>query len=187
MLRSKESQTVFAPAENRYSFHLVFYPVEVLFFRQGGMSQHLSVSLSESNRSFLLDVTRKGSAPARVQTRARILLLSDKSQGAGRTQAQVAHALGVSTATVSTTCRRFAQDGKDAALYERPRPGQKPKITGEVEAQLIMLACSDPPAGKGKWTMQLLADKLVELALVESISDSAICDRLKKTKSNPGR
>ncbi len=74
-----------------------------------------------------------------------------------------------------------------AALYEKPRPGQTPKITGEVEAQLVLLACSEPPAGQAKWTMQMLADKLVELRLVESISDSAVCERLKKTRSSRGR
>lgn len=151
------------------------------------MSQRLSVFLSEADRRSLIDLTRKGNAPARVQTRARLLLLSDKSQGGNKTQAQIAQSLGISTPTVSSICRRFVQEGKDAALYEKPRPGQKPKITGEVEAQLVTLACSDPPEGKASWTMQLLADKLVELALVESISDSAICDRLKKTKSNRGR
>ena len=151
------------------------------------MSQPLSVFLSDDDRRSLVDLTRKGNAPARVQTRARILLLSDKSQEHNRTQVQIAQSLGISTPTVSAICRRFVQEGKEAALYEKPRPGQKPKITGEVEAQLVVLACSDPPDGKGKWTMQLLADKLVELQLVESISDSAVCDRLKKTKSSRGR
>ena len=151
------------------------------------MSQALSVFLSDDDRRSLVDLTRKGNAPARVQTRARILLLSDKSRESGRTQAQIAESLGISTPTVSTICRRFVQEGKEAALSEKPRPGAAPKITGEVEAQLVVLACSDPPGGKGKWTMQLLADKLVELRLVESISDSAVCDRLKKTRLNPGR
>ena len=75
----------------------------------------------------------------------------------------------------------------DAALYEKPRPGKSPKITGEVEAQLVVLACSDPPEGKARWTMQLLADTLVALQLVESISDSTVCDRLKKTNLSRGR
>ncbi len=77
-------------------------------------------------------------------------------------------------------------DGLDAALYDRPRPGATPKITGEVEAQLTVLACSQPPAGKGRWTLQMLADKLVELQLVDSISDVAVMHRLKKIVSSPG-
>jgi hypothetical protein len=68
----------------------------------------------------------------------------------------------------------------EAALTEKPRPGALPKITGEVEAQLVLLACSDPPEGFARWTMQLLADKLIEMEWVESISDSTVCQRLKK-------
>jgi hypothetical protein len=67
----------------------------------------------------------------------------------------------------------------ETALYEKPRPGQTPKITGEVESHLVLLACSDPPTGSARWTMQMLADKLVELRLVDSISDSTVCERLK--------
>ena len=75
----------------------------------------------------------------------------------------------------------------EAALQEKPRPGAKPKITGEVEAYLTMIACSDPPEGKARWTMQMLADKLVEVKMLDSITDSAVCARLKKVRSNPGR
>lgn len=151
------------------------------------MSQHLSVSLTEEQRTRLLQMTRSGVHPARVLRRARILLLSDRSQGERRTQKQVSEAVGACELTVGITCRRLVLEGLDAALWEKPRPGKAPKITGEVEAHLVLLACSDPPAGFARWTMQMLADKLVELALVESISDSAVCDRLKKTRSSPGR
>jgi transposase len=145
------------------------------------MSQHLSVTLTQQQRQQLEQMTRSGNAPARVQTRARILLLADRSQGERRTHRQIAEALDVCGVTISALCRRFVTDGLEATLYEKPRPGQKPKITGAVEAQLVLLACSDPPQGFAKWTMQMLADKLVELELVDSIGDSAVCDRLKKT------
>ncbi len=151
------------------------------------MSKPLSVSLTDEQHDHLRQLIRSGNAPARVQTRARILLLANRSQGERRTHQQITQALAVSGVTISAICRRFALEGRDAALYERPRPGQVPKITGEVEAQLVLLACSDPPPGQARWTMQLLADKLVELQLVESISDSAVCERLKKTRSSPGR
>lgn len=152
------------------------------------MSQHLSVTLSPETRQQLLDLTRKGNTPARVQTRARILLLSDKSQqNESKTQEQIAQSVLVSRPTISRISRCFVQEGVKSALYEKPRPGKAPKITGAVEAQLTLLACSTPPAGRASWTMQMLADKLVELKLVESISDSAVCDRLKKTRSNRGR
>lgn len=150
------------------------------------MSKPLSVSLTDEDRESLRELTRSGSAPARVQTRARILLLADRGQGEKRSHLQITQALLVSGPTVSAICRRFVLEGMESALYEKPRPGQMPKITGEVEAQLVLLACSDPPMGSACWTMQLLADKLVELKLVDSISDSAVCDRLKKMKSSRG-
>ena len=159
------------------------------------MSKPLSVSLTDSltakQRDHLRQLTRCGNAPARVQTRARILLLADRSQGQRRTYQQSTQALSVSGVTISAICRRFVLEGRDAALYERARPGQVPKITGKVEAQLVLLACSEPPPGQARWTMQLLAHKLVELQLVESImesiSDSAVCERLKKARSSRGR
>jgi len=151
------------------------------------MSQHLHVTLTGAQRQHLTRLTRSGNAPARVQNRARILLLADKSQPTRKTHEQISQALQVSPATVSQICRRFVQEGMDIALYEKPRPGQSPKITGEVEAQLVVLACSDPPEGKARWTMQLLADTLVALQLVESISDSTVCERLKKTNLSLGR
>jgi hypothetical protein len=150
------------------------------------MSKPLCVSLTDEDRESLRELTRSGSAPARIQTRARILLLADRGQGEKRSHLQITQALLVSGPTVSAICRRFVLEGMESALYEKPRPGQTPKITGEVEAQLVLLACSDPPKGSVRWTMQMLADKLVELRLVDSISDSAVCDRLKKTRSSRG-
>ena|SRR5947209_2465402 len=151
------------------------------------MSQHVKIALTDPQRERLSQLTRAGNAPARVQARARILMLSDHSQGEKRNQTQIAQSLQVNPRTVSVICRRFAQEGLEAALSEKPRPGATPKITGEVEAQLVLLACSDAPEGFARWTLQLLADKLVELQLVESISDSAVCARLKKTKRSLGR
>ena len=83
-------------------------------------------------------------------------------------------------------CRRFAEQGRETALVERPRPGQTPKITGQIEARLVTLACSDPPAGKSRWTVRLLHDELVRLEVVPAISHVAIHQALKKTNSNPG-
>lgn len=144
------------------------------------MSQHLHVHLSDEQRQHLDSLIKKGNAPARVQTRARILLLSDRSQGESRTQRQVAEAVICCTPTVGQVRRRFALEGLEAALSEKPRPGQAPKITGDVEAHLVTLACSEPPEGCTRWTFKLLAEKLVELQLVDSISEVAVYKRLKK-------
>lgn len=99
-----------------------------------GMSQHLIATLLPETRQQLLDLTRKGSATARVQTRARILLLADKSQDEPKTQEQIAQLLFVCCPTVGRICRHFVREGVESALYEKPRPGKAPKITGEVEA-----------------------------------------------------
>ena len=151
-----------------------------------GMTKHVTVMLTPEQRMHLNQLTRTGTSAARVQTKARILLLVDRSQGAQRPDAAVAAALGVSRPTIIRTRQRFVADGLDAALHDRPRPGATPKITGDVEAHLTVLACSTPPDGKAHWTLQMLADKLVELRLVESISAVAVQQRLKKTPSSRG-
>ena len=150
------------------------------------MSQHVYVHLTTEQRAQLERLVRSGNAAARVQTRARILLLADRNQIERRTDSEIATALLCSTNTVGAIRRRFVREGLDAALHDRPRPGAHPKITGEVEAHLTVLACSQPPAGKARWTLQMLADKLVELQLVDSISDVAVMHRLKKIASSPG-
>jgi len=144
------------------------------------MTTHRQIHLTSDQRVQLEQLIRSGHAPARVQTRVRILLLTDRSQAQRMTDAEIAAALLCNTNTVGNIRRRFVQDGLEAALYDRPRPGATAKITGEVEAQLTVLACSTPPQGKARWTLQMLADKLVELQLVDSISDVAIMQRLKK-------
>jgi transposase len=88
---------------------------------------------------------------------------------------------------VERTRQRFVEEELEAALSERPRPGQPRKLNGKKEALLVALACSDPPKGHQKWTMQLLADRLVELKVVDSIADETVRRVLKKTMSNPGR
>ena len=111
----------------------------------------------------------------------------DRSQGEKRILQDIADTMLTSIGTVSNVKRRYLRGGLDHGLYDRPRPGAKPKIDGEVEAHLIALVCSDPPDGQVRWTLRLLADKLVELELVESISHVAIRDALKKTNSNLGK
>lgn len=151
------------------------------------MSTRSAVQLSDKERTHLKGLLRRGAAPARVQTRARVLLLSDRSRGERRTDEQVAEAVLTSLSTAKRTRWRFLQEGLKAALEEKPRPGRPPKITGEIEAQLTVLACSQPPEGHSRWTLRLLAGRLVELGYLESISHAAVGNRLKKTKSSPGR
>lgn len=144
------------------------------------------VTLTEAERQELERLIRSGESSARTQTRARILLLTDENQKKKIGTEEIASVLMCSLPTITAIRRKFVEGGLDKALYDRPRPGAVPKITGEIEAQLTLLACSAPPEGKARWTLQLLADKLVELKLVDSISDAAVMKRLKKMNLSLG-
>ena len=150
------------------------------------MSKHRTLSLTDEQREHLDNLIRSGNAPARVQTRARILLHTDRSQGQTRSDKDVAEALRVSSATVMRTRKAFLDEDLQAALYDKPRPGAPPKITGDIEAKLVTLACSDAPEGRARWTLRLLADKMIELGYIDSISNVAVYQRLKKTNLNRG-
>lgn len=93
----------------------------------------------------------------------------------------------VSQGTIYNLKERYFGEGLDRALYEKPRPGAKPKIDGEVEAHLIALACSDPPEGYDRWTLRLLADRLVSLEVIDAISHVAVGEALKKMNLSPGK
>jgi transposase len=145
------------------------------------MGQHRKVVLPEDHRTQLEHLIRAGKANASVHTRARILVLTDYSQAQHRTDADIAASLQIPHSTVVRVRKRYLDAGLAAVLKDKPRPGQPPKITGAVEAQLTVLACSAPPDGYAHWTLRLLADRLVELGHVDSISPTAVGNRLKKT------
>jgi|SRR5579871_266683 len=151
------------------------------------MSTHIPLYLRAEEREHLENLIHSGNAAARTQTRARILLLIDRSQGTFRTDKEVAAALLCSSCTVANVRHRCLSEGIEAALYDKPRPGRKPKITGDIEAELTVLACSDPPDGYTRWTLRLLAGRLVELGLLDTIDHTTIWERLKKMNSSPGK
>lgn len=134
------------------------------------------VTLKDEERERLQSLVRRGKASVRQVTRARILLLADQKEP----QKQIVAALQVSRGLVQRICKRYCEEGLDQALEERPRPGAQRKLTGKQEAVVIALACSEAPEGRSCWTMQLLADKLVELQVVDSISDETVRRVLKK-------
>ena len=144
------------------------------------MTTHITVTLTSEQRAQLEHLTRSGTSHARVQTKARILLLTDRGQGLQRSDAEIASALSVSRPTIIRTRRRFVADGLDAALYDKPRPGATPKLTGTHEANLTLLACSTPPQGQTRWTLRLLAEQMVELGYVDTISHVTVGEHLKK-------
>lgn len=150
------------------------------------MTTKYHVHLPKEERQELESLIRKGETSARVQTRARILLLTDENQKKKKGTKEIASALLCSLPTITNIRKKYVAGGLETALYDKERPGAVPKITGDIEAQLTMLACSAPPEGRKRWTLQLLADKLVELNLLDSISDVAIMHRLKKMNLSLG-
>lgn len=139
------------------------------------------VKLSEAQHKRLKTLVGKGEGNARVLTRARILMLAHENWF----DKDVASALQVSSSTVMNIRKRFGAGGLEAALYDKPRPGAVRKLDGKQEALLVALACSEPDE-RETWTMQLLADKLVELSVVDEISDETVRRTLKKTTLNRG-
>jgi transposase len=142
------------------------------------------VTLTAEERQGLQDLIAAGKTAAKKLAHARILLKADAAPGGPAwTDDRIAQAVEVSVATVERIRRRFVEQGLEAALGRKPqeRPSRLPKLDGRAEAHLIALACSKPPAGRDEWTMQLLADKLVELQVVDSISDETVRRTLQKT------
>jgi len=140
------------------------------------------VHLNEQEQEELRQYLRKGKSSARSLTRARILLLADD----GRDDEEIAETLKVSKSTIIRIRTRYCEGGLDSALHEKARSGAPTKIDGRIEAELTLLACSDPPDGRSKWTVRLLADKLVEIEVVDSISHMSVQRLLKKLKLNLG-
>jgi transposase len=151
--------------------------------QEGAMAKKYIVNLADDERAQLLALTKRGKVSARRLSRAHILLQADT----GLSDDAIAQALHIGKATVERIRKRFVEDGLEAALSEQPRPGGQRKLDGKQEAFLIALACSTPPEGRACWTMQLLADRLVELQVVEAISDETVRRTLKKTSSSRGR
>jgi transposase len=136
-----------------------------------------NVCLTDEQVQYLFDIVYNGKHETRKITRARILLLSSS----GETDEEIVLALQTSLSTVRRVRIRFAKEGLTAALEEKPRPGQPVKLSGSDEALLTAIACSEAPEGRSRWTLRLLADKLVELKVVPSISHVTIFNILKKT------
>jgi len=140
------------------------------------------VELTLEERDHLEALTRRGTVRARRMKRALALLAADE----GDKDEDIADKAHLHRTTVEKTRKRFVEEGLEAALSERPRPGKTRLLDGRKEPYLIALACSDPPAGHATWTMQLLADGLVELNVVESISDETVRRTLKRGTLSPG-
>ena len=146
------------------------------------MAHKYLVDLTEEEQEYLLNLIHKGKPAARQVVRAHMLLRAAE----GATDDAIAQALHLGVSTVHRTRQRFVDEGLMPALSERPRLGPRPALTGKQAAFLVALACSTPPAGRRQWTLQLLADRLIELQQVEAISHDTVRRILKKTTSSPG-
>jgi transposase len=138
------------------------------------------VKLSEADRTYLENLIKKGSLPAKTYKRALALLELDR----GRTFTEVAEIVGVVIQTTSTWAKKYKESGLNF-LTDKPRPGRPIVIDGLQRAKITALACSDPPEGYEKWSLRLLADKAVELKIVDEISYGEVRLILKKTNSSP--
>jgi len=136
------------------------------------------VKLTDEQKEQLNALINKGKHSARVIKRARVLLLGEQDMK----DKETAQIVGYTAQQVKNIRKRFCLEGLESTLKERPRPGAPKKLSDKAEKVAIAIACSDAPEGRTSWTMQMIADKLVELRYVESISEDTIRLRLKKTR-----
>jgi hypothetical protein len=142
------------------------------------------IELSDADRKTLQEVVSKGKSSAKAILRANILLASDRNNKRHMTVAEIAETYHTTPTTVQNVRTSYANNGLEATIARKKRetPPVPPKVTGDVEAHIIALACGDPPEGYEKWTLRLLADKCVELNYAESLSHMTVSRILKKTK-----
>jgi len=145
------------------------------------------VSLTKEEQKSLEEVTKTGKAAAAKINHAKILLKADinRDEGGWKDQA-ISIALDTSVSTIEQVRQRFVEEGLEAALNPRPRTATPKKLDGEIEAHLIAMACSESPEGSSRWTLRLLADKMVSLGYVDSISHESVRQVLKKTNLSLG-
>lgn len=145
------------------------------------------VTLMENEHSYLLELINKGKASAQKIKRANILLALDETYNSKpKSYSDIKDAYHTNEHTVCDIAKKFVEGGLEAALERKVQQNRHHKITGDVEANITLIACSDPPDGHDRWTLQMIADRLVELKVIDSISPSAVGTTLKKTKSSRG-
>jgi transposase len=160
--------------------------VIIFFFKKFGgtvMKKKYIITLTDEERKYLEDIVNKGKNPAYRIKHANILLNAES----GKPDNEISDRCRCHINTVANVRQRFVEEGMEAALErkKRDKPPVQAKLDGEKEARLIAIACSKPPEGYAKWTPEMIADRMVELKIVDSVSDSTVCRALKKTNSGP--
>jgi len=145
-----------------------------------------NVKLTDDERSELKRLIQTGGKGYRIKHAQILLKLDDIPANSEWTYDRIKSAYSVSNSTVSGVAQRFVFEGLEAALGRKVQENRRRKVTGEIEARICAIACSQPPVGRSGWTMQMIADELIRLEIVDYITDSTVCEVLKKTRRSRG-
>ena len=145
------------------------------------------VTLTEEEKKELKAVVQKGGKGYRIKHAQILLKLDKRPENEEWTYDRIKEAYGASHSTIAGVAKRFVMEGMEAALGRKEQKNRCRKVTGNVEAQICLIACSAPPEGASRWTMQSIADELIRLEVVDYITDSTVCEVMKKTRSSRGR
>ena len=140
------------------------------------------VKLTDEERQELQALVQKGGKGYRIKHAQILLKLDQKPENEEWTYDRIKDAYSAAYGTIAGVAKRFVMDGVEAALGRKKQENYHRKVTGEVEAQICVIACSEPPEGRSRWTMQAIADELIRLEAVDYITDSTVCEVMKKTK-----
>jgi hypothetical protein len=144
------------------------------------------VTLTDEERQELKELIQKGGKGYRIKHAQILQKLDDIPENEKWTQERIREAYGAARNTIASVAKRFVFEGLEAALGRKKQENYHRKVTGEVEARICAIACSDPPEGRSRWTMQLIADEVIRQKIVDYITDSTICEVMKKTRSSRG-
>lgn len=144
------------------------------------------VTLTEEEQNELEALIQKGGKGYRIKHAHILLKLNECPENETWNYERIMDAYGVCRGTIAGVAKRFVMEGIEAALGRKTQQNRARKVTGEIEAKICMIACSDPPKGRDRWTMQMIADKLIELKVVDYITDSTVCDTMKKMNLSRG-
>ena len=145
------------------------------------------VTLTEEENKELKALVQKGGKSYRIKHAQILLKLDKRPENEEWTYNRIKEAYGASHSTIAGVAKRFVKEGMEAALGRKKQKNRFRKVTGEVEAQMCVIACSEPPEGASRWTMQAVADELIRLGVVDYITDSTVCEVMKKTRSSHGK
>ena len=145
------------------------------------------VRLQDEEREDLLTLIQKGGKEYRIKHAQILLKLDQRYENAGWTYERIKNAFNTSNGTIAGVAKRFVLEGMESALGRKKRENYPRKVTGDVEARICVIACSDPPEGRSRWTMQMIADELIRLEVVDYITDSTVCEVMKKTRLSRGK